>query len=364
MMYRRRLRKPDGRALLLYARVPLTEPMDAPASGAAGVANPHLRWHPLRREWVAYAGHRQDRTFLPGAEHDPLTPSRDPARPSEVPTGAWEVAVFDNRFPTLTGAASGAPDTIVETRPARGASEVIVFTQDAAGSLGGLSLARLELLVDVWADRTAELGARDDVLHVLPFENRGVEVGVTLSHPHGQIYGYPFVPPPAERELAAQREHRTSYGAGLLETLIARELVDGRRILHAGDTAVAFAPVCARFPYEVWVAPRRPVARLPDLVERERRDLARALKLVLMKLDAMWRRPMPYVLAFHQAPTDGEPHPEAHLRAEICPFMRMPGRLKYLAGSEVAGGVFAVDVAPEQAAHELGGVAIDLDTAA
>lgn len=363
-MYRRRLRKPDGRTLLLYARSPLPESMEAPASGAMGAANPHLRWHPLRREWVAYAGHRQDRTFLPSAEQDPLAPSRDPARPSEVPAGPWEVAVFDNRFPTLAGAADDAPAAIVDTRPARGASEVIVFTQEATGSLGGLPLERLQLLVDVWADRTAELGARDDVLHVLPFENRGVEVGVTLPHPHGQIYGFPFVPPIAARELDAQRAHRAMHGTGLLETLIARELADGRRVLHAGDTAVAFAPVCARFPYEVWVAPRRPVARLPDLAESERRDLARALKLVLLKLDALWRRPMPYVLAFHQAPTDGDPHAEAHLRAEVCPFARMPGRLKYLAGSEVAAGVFVVDVTPEQAARELAGVAVDLESAA
>ena len=363
-MHRRRLEKADGRALLLYARAPLTGPMEAPASGPAAAARAHLCWHPLRGEWVAYAGDRQTRTFMPGPERDPLAPSSDPARPSEVPAGPWEVAVFENRFPTLAADAPEPPPTLVDTRAARGACEVVVFTQDATGSLGALPLARLELLVDVWADRTQELGARDDVAHVLPFENRGVEVGVTLPHPHGQIYAYPFVPPVAARELAAQHAHYEAHGRGLLESLLAAELADGRRVLYAADEAVAVAPVCARFPYEVWVAPRRPVARVPDLRDSERRDFARVLKTVLLKLDALWHRPMPYVLALHQAPTDGEPHPEAHLRAEICPFARMPDRLKYLAGSELAAGVFIVDVSPEQAAAELGAVRVELEAAA
>ena len=363
-MYRRTLRKSDGRALILYGRAPLEDHIDAPSAGASESPNPHLRWHPLREEWVAYAGHRQARTFLPGPDDDPLAPSTDSRRPTEVPAGSWDVAVFDNRFPTLAADVPEPAPSIVATRAARGACEVVVFTQEATGSLGALPLDRLELLVDVWADRTGELGARDDVRYVLPFENRGVEVGVTLQHPHGQIYAYPFVPPVATRELAAQEAHRRREGRGLLEAMIAAEVSDGRRIVYAGDAALAFAPVCARFPYELWVAPRRPVAAFPDLDRDERRGFARALKIALLKLDALWHCPMPYVLGFHQAPTDGRPHPEAHLHAEIWPFARMPGRLKYLAGSEIAAGVFIVDVTPEQAAAELMEVDVSLDTAA
>jgi UDPglucose--hexose-1-phosphate uridylyltransferase len=363
-MHRRRLVKPDGRALFLYGCSPLPDTIHAVSPGDADPANPQLRWHPLREEWVVYAGHRQTRTFLPAASDDPLAPSADPARPSEVPAGPWDVAVFENRFPALAADAVDPAPTIVDSRPAHGVCEVVVFTQASDGSLGAQTLAHLELIIDVWADRTRELGARDDVAYVFAFENRGVEVGVTLPHPHGQVYGYPFVPPIPARELAAQRVYWEAKGIGLFEALIEAEVRDGRRVVAAVDAAIAFAPVCARFPYEVWAAPRRAVARFDALSAHERRDFARVLKTTLLKLDALWTRPMPYVLSFHQAPTDGGAHPEAHLHAEICPFTRMPGRLKYLAGSEVGAGVFIVDVTPEQAAAELATVNVGMDVAA
>ncbi len=174
--------------------------------------NSHLRWHPLRGEWIAYASHRQHRTFLPPPEWNPLAVTTDPSAPTEVPAGPWEVAVFENLFPTLSGQAHDPPASIVDTRPGRGACEVVVFTQDPTSSLGRLPVDHVALIVDVWADRTEALGARDDVEYVFPFENRGVEVGVTLHHPHGQIYAYPFVPPVrrarAVAAAGALRRHR------------------------------------------------------------------------------------------------------------------------------------------------------------
>jgi UDPglucose--hexose-1-phosphate uridylyltransferase len=346
--------KPDGRRLLLFGRAPVRADGPAPSPSDAPVAaGSHLRWQPLRGEWVAYASHRQDRTFLPPPEWNPLAPTTDPASPTEVPAGAWDVAVFENRFPTLREGSPEPPHAIVDTRRGDGACEVVVFTQDPRGSLGRLPLSHLRLLVDVWAHRTAELGARDDVRYVFPFENRGVEVGVTLHHPHGQIYAYPFVPAVAARELAQQAAHRARTGRGLLEDHLGAELAEGRRVIYAGPDAVVVLPVCARYPYELWVAPRRPAPTLPDLVDHERDDLARALKIALLKLDGLWSRPMPYILAFHQAPTDGAPHPEAHVHVEIYPALRMPGRLKYLAGSEAGAGAFTADTLPEEKAAEL-----------
>jgi UDPglucose--hexose-1-phosphate uridylyltransferase len=360
-MHKQTLDKPDGRKLRLYARRPLTAVMDAPVPDSGGFApQSHLRWHPLRGEWIAYAEHRQGRTFLPPPDWNPLAPTRDPARPTEVPAGDWEVAVFDNRFPTLGRSLAEPPETIVDTRPGEGACEVVVFTQDPESSLGRLPLAHLALLVDVWAERTAELGARDDVRYVFPFENRGVEVGVSLHHPHGQIYAYPFVPPIAARELAEQRAYLDRHGRGLLEDHLRAELGDGRRVLYAGPHAVALVPACARYAYEVWIAPRRAAPDLPSLTGDERLDLARALKITLLKLDGLWQRPMPYLLVFHQAPSDGAPHPEAHLHVEIYPALRMPGRLKYLAGSEIGAGVFTADTLPEAKAAELRAVEVDL----
>ncbi len=360
-VHRRALVKPDGRGLWLYGREPI-DPAIAAVSprddGPTVKPNPHLRWHPLRGEWVAYAGHRQARTFLPPADYNPLAPTTDPAQPTEVPAGRWDVAVFENRFPTLYEGAHDPPPSIVDTRPARGACEVVVFTQDPRSSLGALPLWNVELVVAAWADRQRELGARDDVAYVMPFENRGVEVGVTLQHPHGQIYAYPFVPPIAAAELAQQRAYFEANGRGLFADLLARELDDGRRVLHATDRAVAFVPVCARFAYEIWVAPLRPAPSVADLDDREVADLAASLKLALMKLDALWKRPMPYIMVLHQAPTDGAPHPEAHLHVEIYPYLRMPSRLKYLAGSEVGAGAFTADTIPEEKAAELRAVEV------
>jgi UDPglucose--hexose-1-phosphate uridylyltransferase len=359
VLYRRALVKPDGRHLFLYARRPLPSGLAAPAPGAGGASETHLRWHPLRGEWVVYATHRQHRTFLPA--QDPLAITDDPERPTELPAGPWEVAVFENLFPAMSQRPGPPPATIVETAPACGLCEVVVFTQDPTTSLGGLPLDRIHLIIDVWADRTAELGRLPDVAYVFPFENRGVEVGVTLHHPHGQIYAYPFVPPVPARELENQRAYWDAHQRGLLVSHIDAEIADGRRMVYASAHSVAFVPAFARYPYEVWIAPRRPAQRLPELTAAERRELARALKTVLMKYDALWQRPFPYLLALHQAPTDGAPHPEAHLHIELYPAYRMPGRLKYLASSEMGAGVFTADTAPEDTARELREVDVDVD---
>ena len=361
-MYKQRLMKPDGRALLLYGREPVPAGLTAPSpAGPAREPNAHLRWHPLRGEWVAYASHRQNRTFLPPPEYNPLAPTTDENSPTEVPAGAWDVAVFENLFPTLTMAAHDAPEIGVPTREGKGVCEVIVFTQDAKASLGRLPLSRIELLIDVWADRYVELGEIPEIQYVYPFENRGVEVGVTLHHPHGQLYAYPFVPPVPAQELRQQRNYLDEHGRGLLEDFITRELADGVRMLYENDHAVAFMPICARYSYEVWVVPRRPAASFADLLPAERGDFARALKTVLLKFDGLWGRPFPYILGFHQAPTDGEDHPEAHHHAEFYPAFRMPGRLKYLAGSEIGAGVFTADTLPEQKVEELKAIAVDVD---
>ena len=361
-MHRRELRKPDGRLLLLYGRAPIPEHIVAPSPSTAPHApSPHLRWHPLRGEWIAYAGHRQHRTFLPPAEYSPLAATLDPAQPTEVPCGPWDVAVFENLFPTLALTAHDPPRLRVPTAPGHGVCEVVVFTQDATASLGSLPLSHLELLIDVWADRYEALGARDEIQYVFPFENRGVEVGVTLHHPHGQIYAYPFVPPVPARELAQQRAYFEESGRGLVADLIAGEVAEETRLLYSGMQAAAFTPICARYSYEVWVAPLRAAPSFAALTREERADFARALKTVLMKYDALWQRPFPYILAFHQAPTDGQPHPEAHLHAEFYPAYRMKDRLKYLAGSEIGAGVFTADTVPEDTVTQLQAVRVDVD---
>jgi len=247
-LHRREYRKPDGRRLWLYGG---TDQTPVPEGPAQLPATPHLRWHPLREEWVAYAPHRQERTFLPVQAACPLCPSQPDGPVTEIPFADFQVAVFENRFPAFVPeAALPQPALPRAIAPAPGACEVVVYTPEHTGSLATLPPRRRELLVRVWADRYVELYRRSEVQYVMPFENRGEEVGVTLHHPHGQIYAYPFVPPVAARELAAFAKRDVL--AELLEQL------PGEYVVASDGHAVAFVPPFARFPYEVWVSPRRP----------------------------------------------------------------------------------------------------------
>lgn len=336
--------------------------MVAPSPSSEPVqAKPHLRWHPLRGEWVAYASHRQGRTFMPPPQYNPLAPTKDAAYPTELPEGDYDIAVFDNRFPSLTPAVSEAPDAIVPTMPANGVCEVVVFTQDPQSSLSALPLDHLELLFQVWGARTRCIGQHPHIQYVLPFENKGVEVGVTLHHPHGQIYAYPFVPPVPARMGECQLEYFQQHKQGLLHSLIQKEIADNQRILYHDEWAIAFVPVCARYPYEVWVAPIHPTPTFEDLTAQQRSALARALKTVTLKYDGLWNRPFPYLMAWFQAPINGEPHPEWHLHAEFYPPYRATDRLKYLAGTELAAGMFANDALPEEKAKELQAITVELE---
>ena len=356
------LTKPDGRALTLYAIGPIGTHAAAPSPSSEPIhANPHLRWHPLRGEWVTYAAFRQNRPFLPPPQYNPLAVSIDPANPTELPVGEYDVAVFDNRFPSLSLESRDPPAMDIATAPANGKCEVVVFTQDPSAALHSLSVERISLLLMVWADRTRRLAQSGAIQYVLAFENRGAEVGVTLHHPHGQIYAYPFVPPVPQRMLAQEAAHLAATGENLLCAMAQAEIADGRRVVYQNEHAIAFVPPCARYPYEVWVMPIKHAENFGALDEQQRRGLALAIKAVLLKYEGLWQRPFPYLMAWYQAPTDGQPHPETQLHAEFYPPYRTRDRLKYLAGTEIGAGMFAMDVLPEEKARELQLVEIDLE---
>jgi UDPglucose--hexose-1-phosphate uridylyltransferase len=291
------------------------------------------RFNELRGEQVVYAIHRQDRTFLPAAEHCPLCPTVVGAEPTEIPFPAYEIAVFDNRFPAFE-----APD---------GAAEVVVYTDQHVGSFGGLEPGRARALMRVWRQRYEELGARPDVEYVFIFENRGVEVGVTLDHPHGQIYGFPFIPPVAVAELAADARQ----GGCAVCALLAEELADGRRVIYENDSHVCYVPFAARWPYEAHVVVREHRASLARATEAELDGLADALQRVALGYDALFDRPFPYVMVVHQAASDGRER--GHLHVEFYPPLRTAHKLKYLAGSEQGAGTFIGDTLPEESAASL-----------
>jgi UDPglucose--hexose-1-phosphate uridylyltransferase len=294
-----------------------------------------LRFNELRGEQVVYAIHRQERTFLPEPEHCPLCPTRPGGEQTEIPRPSFEIAVFDNLFPALQAPA--------------GAAEVIVYTDSHEGSLATLPAQRVEDLMWVWRHRYGELGAREDVRYVLIFENRGVEVGVTLHHPHGQIYAYPFLPPVPQRELEADERLGGCAPCALLES----ELEDGRRVVYESEEIAAFIPYAGRWAYEVHVVLRDHRASLLECEAGELRALAAALRALVRGYDSLFDAPFPYVMAVHQAPTGGEQGAGGHVHVEFYPPLRAAGKLKYLAGSEQGAGTFIADTVPEESAAVL-----------
>ena len=325
-----------------------------------------VRHDPLLGEWVIVAGHRQDRTFLPPADHCPLDPST-PGRLTEIPAPSYQVVVFENRFPSLVpgggvgelvpggGAGEGGgPESggLLATRPGNGRCEVVCFSEVHTASFADLTHDQAALVLAAWIDRSAVLAALPGVEQVFCFENRGREIGVTLSHPHGQIYAYPFVTPRTARMLATSGGYQRDTGRNLFDDVLAAELADGSRVVLAGQHWVAFVPHAAHWPYEVHLYPRR---RMPDLQALEPAEMAEFCDVyldLLRRFDRLFDAPAPYISGWHQAPTRAG-RPEFALHLELFTIRRAPGKLKYLAGSESGMGAFTNDIAPEVAAATL-----------
>jgi UDPglucose--hexose-1-phosphate uridylyltransferase len=305
---------------------------------------------------VITATHRQDRTFLPPENYCPLCPTKPGGFPTEVPAERYDIVVFDNKFPSLQAAPpepAVAATSVSPVLPARGACEVVIYSPDHRGALPTMPLRRIANLARVWRDRTAVLGAREGIEYVFVFENRGEAVGVTLHHPHGQIYAFPFVPPIVQTELDASRAHHLKHGRCLFCDTIAAERADGRRIVLEGERFIAFVPFFARYPYEVHLASKRHQARMTEWSGADVEDLALVLKGLLLKYDALFQKPFPYIMCCHQAPTDGAEHPEYHLHFEFYPPLRTANKLKFLAGCEAGAGNFIMDKLAEESAAEL-----------
>jgi UDPglucose--hexose-1-phosphate uridylyltransferase len=312
-----------------------------------------LRWNPILREWTITATHRQERTFLPAEEECPLCPHPAGSGIGELERDDFEIAVFENRFPSLE---RHPPEPSVEgteltpVAASVGACEVVVYTPDHAASLADASLQHLRRLIAVWSHRSQVLGSRPEIQYVFVFENRGEAIGVTLHHPHGQIYGYPFMPPIIGREAESAAAHRRRGGGCLWCELRDQERDDGRRVIAAAGSWVAVVPFFARWPFEVHLLQERHLGWLHELTDEEVADLAIMLRTVLRAYDALFGFPMPYVMAVHQRPVDAGQHEGYHLHLEFYPPHRTATRLKYLAGSEAGAGTFINDTLPEESA--------------
>jgi UDPglucose--hexose-1-phosphate uridylyltransferase len=346
VMKRTTTRLADGRELIYYDTVDdaARDALDRRPLPQVTAAS-EIRHDPLRDERVGYAAHRQSRTYLPPADQCPLCPSRD-GRLSEIPADRYEVAVFENRFPSFSGDL--------------GRCEVVCFTSEHDASFARLTEEQAALVLYAWTDRTAELSQLPGVRQVYCFENRGAEIGVTLAHPHGQIYGYPFVTPFTQRALDSVARHKRRTGENLYDELVAAERADGRRVVLETEHWTAFVPHAARWPYEVHLYPRRRVPDLLALDDAERAEFPGVYLELLRRFDRIFgpqAPPTPYISGWHQAPFGIEDRADFALHLELFTIRRSPGKLKFLAGSESGAGAFVNDVLPEAAADRLREVA-------
>ncbi|MCC2031638.1 galactose-1-phosphate uridylyltransferase [Microbacterium allomyrinae] len=369
---KRATRLADGRELIYFDDPGTTLGPDRAIDARDLAPRPEtatMRRDVLSGDWVSVAAARQNRAFLPPAELDPLAP-QTPSNPSEIPS-LYDVAVFENKSPSFgpaLAAAHGATPAhgdapagvdaprdlddldapgLGRTRTSVGRCEVVCFSPEHAGSFGSLTPTRARTVIEAWADRTAALSALPGVEQVFPFENRGEAIGVTLPHPHGQIYAYPYITPRTTGLLASiDRE-----GPDLFERILEFERA-GERVILTGEHWTAFVPFAARWPIEIHLLPHRHVADFSETTDAERDELAPLYLRLLRGVDALYDTPTPYIAAWHQAPVNrGRATVRLHL--QLTSPRRAADKLKFLAGSEAAMGAWIGDVPPETAAARL-----------
>lgn len=299
--------------------------------------NHELRLDPLTREWVAIVGDRQDRPNLPAAGCPFCVGGLEAPDP-------YSVRSFPNRWPPLVpGPAIDLTPPVGDEpfahRPARGAAEVVLYTSEHVGSLATIGVDGVRAVIDLWAERSEALLAREEIAYVLVFENRGAEVGATISHPHGQIYGFPAVPPLPQREADVAAEH----GCPLC-TLVPAEVAAGERVVHDGGEWVTHVPFAAGHPFATLLAPRSHVADLGSLDDANRDGLAAALVDIVGRYDSIYADPLPYLMWIH---------PGVHVHVHFAPMHRAPGVLRYVASAEVGSEMLSNPLSPEAAAEQL-----------
>ncbi len=315
-----------------------------------------LRWNPILEEWVVTATHRQERPHRPD-DQCPFCPGS-----GKVPD-QYDVYIYPNDFPSFS---TPPPNPTIEgsdfyrVEKSFGQCDVVLYHPEHTKTLAELPLEHIRLLIGLWQRRFRELATRPEVNYVLIFENKGDVIGVTIPHPHGQIYAFPFIPPKVQKRIDSAEKHYKEKKECLFCHILSEEKKDGRRIVTQNGSWIAFVPFFARFPYEVHILPKTHVASIDALEKDQVIDLAQMLKTTLSKYDGLFGFSLPYMMLMYPAPTDGREYPHIHFSIEFLPLHRAKDKLKYLAGCETGAGTFINDVSAEEKARELREVAVSL----
>lgn len=309
-----------------------------------------LRWNPLIKDWVMIASHRQNRPQMP-KDWCPFCPGS-----GKVPD-KFTVYEYDNDFPALSQNPPVPDDVetrIYKTKPAYGKCEVILYSPEHTVTLPELPVEHIRELVDLWTERFVAISADEKIKYVFIFENRGAAVGVTMPHPHGQIYGYSVVPKKLELEMNSCKEHFEQNGKCLICDMLEDEVNDGRRVIFENEDFITFLPFFCEYPYGVYIAAKRHFQNLTQMNEREKNNLAQILKETAGMLDSLFGYTFPYMMCMYQNPVNGEDVSDCyHFHIAFYPPMRSADKIKFNASSETGAWAHCNPTAPEEKAKEL-----------
>ncbi len=309
-----------------------------------------LRWHPLTKDWIMIASHRQNRPQMP-KDWCPFCPGS-----GKVPDD-YEVFKYDNDFPALSQNPP-VPDDVAtdfyKTAPAYGKCEVILYSPQHTVTLPQLSVSHIKKLVDLWTERFVEISKDENIKYVFIFENRGDVVGVTMPHPHGQIYGYSCVPKKIQLEMESAKEYKEEKGNCIFCDMLKDEMKDGRRIIIENEDFVTFLPFFTEYPYGMYIMSKNHKQNLAEFTESEKMNLAKILKETAGTFDALFDMPFPYMMCMHQNPVNsGDASEYYHFHIEFFPPMRAADKIKFNASSETGVWAHCNPTAPEEKAVEL-----------
>ena len=341
-IYQRNFIRNDNKELILFGYEQHSENAGKELD-VTKIPKPHMRWNPARKQWITYSGGRKDRTSFPPKEYCPLCPGANLNFPTEIPFTDFEIAVFPNRWASFNSNGKNIELENIKTSASKGECEVVVYSSEHESTLAEMSISRIELLINVWVDRYKKLLKHKNVKYVLPFENRGKECGVTLHHPHGQIYAYPFIPPIIKQEIKSFKK----------ENFIMKMMsqLEEKYYTYQNDDFIAAVPPFAKYAYEIWIIPKKQISGPWELNKNEIESFAKTIQKVVRGYDSFLNKKCPYVMGLHAGPSLDDNN--FHFHVEFYPPLRHGDRPKVLAGSESMAGVFIMDVLPEDSALEL-----------
>ena len=341
-IYKREFHRNDKRNLLLFGYKEHKE-IASKELDITPTSNPHMRWNPSRQEWVTYSATRKVRTAFPPNEYCPLCPGTELNFPTEIPFKNFEIAIFPNRWASFNTNNEQISIEGLNVKPSDGECEVVVYSSKHLDTIAQMSIDRIEMLFYAWSDRYTKLLNRSNIKYVMPFENRGEECGVTLHHPHGQIYAFPFIPPVIQKEIDVF--NKENFILKLMNSL------EKKYYVYQDDYVIAAVPPFARYAYEIWIIPKRRLAGPWQFTDQEYESFAKALQRVVKCYDAFLNKKCPYIMGLHAAPNIDDK--TFHFHMEFYPPLRHGEKPKVLAGSESMAGAFIMDVLPEETALEL-----------